>query len=164
MNRRSFFTLCAALCIAGIGLAEAQSAKVMVDDAYARVSRPGAPTGAAFMQLMNHGTEEDRLIAAASDVAERVEIHTHLMDANGVARMVEVEDGIAIPAGEAHALARGGDHVMFMGLNRTLETGDEISVTLTFEKAGEVVITIPVDNERTDAGVHSGHGHHGHDS
>ncbi len=45
-------------------------------------------------------------------------------------------------------LARGGDHVMFMGLNEVLTHGDTINVTLVFEKAGEVAVEIPVDLER----------------
>jgi hypothetical protein len=52
-------------------------------------------------------------------------------------------------------------HVMFLGLNRPLTQGDEVEVTLTFEQAGEVTVTIPVDNERMPAGM--GHGmQHGH--
>ena len=60
----------------------------------------------------------------------------------------EIEGGIEIPAGEMHMMKRGGDHVMFMGLTAPLEQGAEISVTLTFEKAGDVVIEVPVDLTR----------------
>ena len=122
--------------------------KLMIHDAYAR---SGAKTGAAFFHIMNHTDEDDRLIAAASDVAKRVELHTHIEDANGVMRMRELEAGITVPAGGMHMLKRGGDHVMFMGLEAPLEQGSTIDVTLTFEKAGEIVVEIPVDNERKDA-------------
>ena len=125
----------------------AQSA-IEVQDPYARTSRPNAPSGAAFMVLKNTSDQADRLLSAQSDVAQRVELHTHKMNSNGVAQMQEVEGGIEIPAGGEHALKRGGDHVMFMGLSRDLKDGDSVSVTLTFEKAGEVVIEIPVDLDR----------------
>ena len=82
-----------------------------------------------------------------------VELHTHLEDANGVMRMVEVEDGIAVPAGETHALKRGGDHVMFMGLNQPFVDGETITVTLTFEQAGDMTVEIPIDLERMDHGM-----------
>ena len=121
---------------------------IMIKDAYARSSTPSSPKGAAFMMLMNHTDSDDRLIAASSDVAGRVELHTHTEDANGVMRMSEIEGGIEIAAGEMHAMKRGGDHVMFMGLNAPLEQGTEITVTLTFEKAGEVEVSIPVDHTR----------------
>ena len=70
------------------------------------------------------------------------------------------EDGFEIPADATHMLQRGGDHVMFMGLNRDLAQGDMVAVTLTFEKAGEVEVQIPVDLERKAA--HGGHGHGNH--
>jgi len=63
-------------------------------------------------------------------------------------RMVEVEEGFAVPAGGMHALKRGGDHVMFMGLTRPMEQGDTVNVTLIFEKAGRIEVEIPVDLER----------------
>ncbi len=157
-------SLLAGAFVLGLSLpVAAMDALIVIDDAYARTSRPNAPTGAAFMMLRNHAGEDDRLIAVASDVAERVELHTHLEDANGVMRMVEFEDGIAIPAGGTHALARGGDHVMFMGLKRDLVQGETITVTLTFENAGAMTVDIPIDNERKadGHGAHESHGGHG---
>lgn len=130
---------------------------IEIKDPYARTSRPNAPTGAAFMVLMNNGETEDRLIAAKSDIAKRVELHTHKEDGNGVMTMMEIE-AIVIPAGGTHAMKRGGDHVMFMGLNESLEQGDTVSVTLVFENAGEVQVEIPVDLDRKpDASAHGGH-------
>ena len=128
--------------------------KITVGDPYARASNTMA--GAAFMVLTNHGDEDDRLIGARSDIAQRVELHTHIENAEGVMRMVEVEDGFPIPAGEAHALKRGGDHVMFMGLNGPMVQDDKVTVTLTFEKAGDITVDIPVDLERKHS--HGGHG------
>lgn len=129
-----------------------------IDDPYARVSRPGAPTGAAFMSITNHGPEDDRLVAAESDIAARVELHTHISDDEGVMRMVHVEEGFPLPAGESLRLERGGRHVMFMGLNRDLSDGDTVAVTLVFEAAGPRVVEIPVDNARRPGGAMEGHG------
>jgi copper(I)-binding protein len=125
----------------------AAAAEMRVEDPYARAAGAMARSGAAFMQITNAGETDDRLVAAASDVAERVELHTHIMDGE-VMRMVEVEEGFAVPAGETISLQRGGMHVMFLGLTRALEQGDEIEVTLSFEGAGDMTVTIPVDNER----------------
>lgn len=121
---------------------------IMVKDAYVRSSTPSSVTGAAFLTLMNHSDADDRLIAVSSDVAARVELHTHKEDANGVMRMMEVEEGFAIPADGMHVLKRGGDHIMFMGLTAPLVQDAEITVTLTFEKAGEMQVTVPVDHAR----------------
>ena len=92
---------------------------VMVMDTYARVASKVAKSGAAFMMIHNHADQDARLIAAASDVAKRVELHTHIEE-DGVMKMTKLEDGMIIPAGGMHALKRGGDHVMFMGLTRSL--------------------------------------------
>ena len=129
-------------------------ADIDVVDAYARAASPTAKAGAAFMVIRNTGSEDDRLIAAASDIAARVELHTHKDMGEGVMKMMHVEEGFAVPAGDMHALARGGDHVMFMGLTRPMAQGDTVTVTLTLEKAGEVVVDIPVDLEREDMGGH----------
>ena len=59
----------------------AQDIKIV--DAYARASAMMSKSGAAFMVIENHGAADDRLVAAASDVAELVELHTHKEDANG---------------------------------------------------------------------------------
>lgn len=131
---------------------------IMVKDAYARSSTKNAKVGAAFMMVMNHGAEDDRLVAVKSDVAARVELHTHKENAEGVMQMLHVKEGFSIPAGEMHSLARGGDHVMFMGLKAPFEQGDMIPVTLVFEKAGDVQIEVPVDLERKpESGAHGGH-------
>jgi copper(I)-binding protein len=152
------FSLPAAASVAFLALAAPLFAGggVQVSDAYVRASGAMASSAAAFMVIEDHGTAGDRLIAAASDIAERVELHTHQSDANGVMRMVEVEEGFAIPPGGSHALARGGDHVMFLGLKQSLADGDVVSVTLTFEQQGDVVVEIPVDNARKPAMGHGG--------
>lgn len=138
----------AAIAATFLAATSAFAADIVIDEPYVRSSTPNSKTGAAFMTLMNNGDQDDRLIAARSDVAGRVELHTHIEDANGVMKMTEIEAGIPIAAGEAHAMKRGGDHVMFMGLTGPLEQGSEITVTLTFEKAGDVEVQIPVDHER----------------
>ncbi len=134
------FTLSA---LATLALTSAASAEMMVHDAYARASNKMA--GAAFMEIMNHSDQDDRLIDVRSDVAKKVQLHSHKEDADGVMKMIHVEEGFAIPAGATHLLQRGGDHVMFMGLSHELQDGEVIPVTLVFETAGEVVVEVTVD-------------------
>ncbi|MEM8576719.1 MAG: copper chaperone PCu(A)C [Pseudomonadota bacterium] len=153
-----------AALLAALPAAAIAESKIEIHDPYARVSRPGAPTGAAFMMIHNHGTTDDVLISAKADFSQMVELHTHIETGDGVMQMVEIEGGIPLPAGGEHAMVRGGDHVMFMGLSETLDQGEELTVTLVFEQAGEVEVTIPVDNERMDkhGGGHGGHDHSSH--
>ncbi|MEP5731757.1 MAG: copper chaperone PCu(A)C [Sulfitobacter sp.] len=136
---------------------------IAVQDPYMRSSTPSSVSGAAFLMLMNKGTQDDVLISASTDIAARVELHRHSEDDDGVMRMGEIEGGIALPAGEMHHLKRGGDHIMLMGLTRPLVQGEEITVTLTFEKAGDVLVQIPVDRDRKPSHDHEtkAHSHDG---
>lgn len=168
------FALAAAATLA-FTLPAAAESKIVIKDAYARVASKAAKAGAAFLEIHNMGDSDDRLIAVRTDFAAKSELHTHKDMGDGVMKMMHVEAGFAIPAGGSHALARGGDHLMFMGLNTRLEHGDEVQAVLVFEKAGEVELTIPVDLERKamhgdvhagykmDHGDHDKHDDHKHD-
>ena len=140
-------------CAAALAFAMPAFAEIMITDPYARAANTMA--GAAFMMIENTGEKDDRLIDARSDISRRVELHTHKDMGEGIMKMIHVEEGFVIPAGGMQALKRGGNHVMFMGLNQPMEQGGEITLTLIFEKAGEISLTIPVDLERKAM--------HGHD-
>lgn len=120
---------------------------ITVTDAYARFM-PGAMAGAAFMTIENTGDEDDQLVDAASDIAVKVELHTHKAGTDGTMQMIHVPEGFPIPAHGQHMLQRGGDHVMFMGLKDRPAEGATVHLTLTFEKAGTVEVDVPVDSAR----------------
>lgn len=153
-------TLLAAAFAVALPVAALADPQIEIVEPYARSSGMSAISGAAFMVLRNTGTTDDRLVAASSPVAERVELHTHIETEDGVMRMVEVEAGFAVPAGSEHPLARGGDHVMFLGITTPFEDGMTVPLTLTFENAGDVQIEVPVDLTR-GPGNQGGHGGHG---
>lgn len=154
-------TLFAAAAAVSFALPALAGSIITIEDSYARASGMKAMAGAAFMQIVNNGDEADQLIGAHSDIAKRIELHTHIETEGGVMQMREVEGGFAIPAGETYVLKRGGDHVMFMGLTRPMEHGSLITVTLIFEQAGEVVVEIPVDLERKPMAGGMSHGSDG---
>ena len=156
----SYRTRVLALATASLFALPAFADSIMVMDPYARAASPTAKAGAAFMTLHNMSGADDRLIAARTDAAKRVELHTHKETGDGVMQMMEVENGIPVAAGEMVHLKRGGLHVMLMGLTGPLEQGADVDVTLVFETAGEIDVRIPVDNERApEAGSHGGHDH-----
>ena len=153
--------IAAGIAVTLLGTAPLLAGDIEIKDAYVRSSTPSSKTAAAFLKLMNTGATDDRLIAATAEVSKRVELHTHKDAGNGVMQMTEIEGGIAVPAGGMHHLKRGGDHIMFMGLTAPLVQGEDITVTLTFEKAGEMEVSIPVDHARKpDHGAMD----HSHDS
>lgn len=155
----SFKSIVFAASAAALLAMPAFAAGIEVQDPYARSASAMASTGAAFMVITNTGGAADRLIGVSSDVAEKVELHTHKEDANGVMRMIHVEEGFDLPADGEIVMERGGHHVMFMGLKEPMAQGDMIDLTLVFEQAGEVAVQVPVDLERMpQAGAHGGHG------
>ena len=64
-------------------------------------------------------------------------------DGGGMMTMSPV-DQIPVPAGGTAVLEPGGFHIMMMGLAAPLEPGTTVEVTLTFENAGEVVVSADV--------------------
>lgn len=131
---------------------------VHINDPYARVNGGIGASGAIFLQIENHTDVDDRLLDVKSDVAAKVELHTHKASADGVMQMMHVPEGFPIAALQGHNLERGGDHVMLMGLNVDLKDGDMIPLTLIFEHAGAVQIDVPVDNARKPAKAMMKHG------
>lgn len=117
-------------------------AEIVVEPGEARISRPGAPSGAAFLTVTNTGDLADRLTGARTDAAEKAQLHTHVHE-DGVMKMLHVQDGFEIAAGESLALERGGDHVMLMGL-APLDPEGTLNLTLIFENAGEIEVELPV--------------------
>jgi|SRR5690625_944685 len=113
-----------------------------ISDAYARATPPGAAVGAVYFKLHNQDNQADRLLRADSPVAERTEIHTHTMT-DGVARMHEVP-AIELPPGEVVTFQPGGYHIMLIELTAPLTAGETLPLTLTFELAGEVSLTVPI--------------------
>lgn len=154
------------LIVSAPTVGHADDAAIRITEPFARVASSAARSGAAFMILENPNASDDRLVGVRSDVAERVELHTHLASGDGIMRMVEVPEGFIVPAQGAHALARGGDHVMFLGLTRPLQDGDQIALTLIFEKAGEISLMVPVAADGSVGAAPAAHGGamgHGHD-
>jgi len=153
--------LCLALIVMSAAPALAHDG-VHILSPYARSNGGLGANGAVFFTIKNHSGSAERLIGVSSDVAEKVEMHTHSETADGVMQMLAVPKGFAIDARMSHALDRGGDHIMLMGLTRALKDGDSFILTLTFEHAGVVIIKVPVDNARKSGAagrVHSGKDH-----
>jgi uncharacterized protein YcnI/copper(I)-binding protein len=114
-------------------------------------------SGAVYLVIENHGDSDDRLVTVSSPIAARAEVHEMTVE-NDVMRMAAVEGGLVVPAHGTVTLAPGGQHVMLMGLAGPLQHGTTFPLTLGFERAGEVTVTVPV----LAAGADSLGGEHDH--
>jgi len=100
-------------------------------------------TGVVYVTITNDGDEDDVLLGATTDRAEVVEVHDMQVTDN-VARMVPHDGPLVIPAGETVTLEPAGLHLMLMNLTEDNNAGDVFEITLTFERAGEVTLQVPV--------------------
>ncbi len=136
----------------------ALAADIRIEDAWARASLGQARNGAAYMIVHATGAQPDRLVAATSPVAGKVELHNHIMVGN-VAQMRPV-DAIEVVPGSPTVLQPGGLHVMLLDLRGPLQAGQSFPVTLRFERAGEVQIQVEIRPARPGhAPAHGGHMH-----
>jgi periplasmic copper chaperone A len=119
------------------------NASITVEKPWARATPAGAKTGAVYMTLDNKSGAADRLTGASSDVADKLQIHEMKVE-NGVMQMREIAGGLSIPAGGSVVLKPGSYHVMLIGLKKPLTAGEKFPLTLTFEKVGNVSVTVPV--------------------
>lgn len=147
------------------GLSHAGGYKVgqlEVSAPWARASAGRAKTGGAFIaSITNHGGSMDRLVGVQSSVAQRTEIHRSMME-DGIMKMRRVQ-GIDVPAGGSVALKPGGYHVMFMGLRQPFKKGESFPLTLVFEKAGKVDVSVKIQGVRSmgKSGMHGNMMHDG---
>ncbi len=162
-----FFSVAIALMLLVAAPAQAGDAHkhggLMVKDVWSRATP--ARNGVAYMTVFNHGAGMDRLVAVESDVAKKVELHTHSMK-DGVMRMRRIS-AIEVHPGEPAVLAPGGNHVMLMGLHKSLKEGQTFTVNLIFEKAGKIAVEVAVrkagamGHGNPKKGGHSGGHKHG---
>ena len=142
--------LAAAAGLAMFAVTSARAADIAIEQPWARAAQQGG-VGAAFMRIENHGAAADRLVSASSPLARTVELHTTIRDGD-VMRMRPV-DVIEVPAHGTVQLQPGSLHIMLIGLQRPLAQGEQVPLTLTFERAGPVPVNLHVQA----AGAMQGH-------
>ena len=154
MNTKTIRAALVALTLLGGGLggtalptiaaaADVTVGTLTITGGFTRATLPNAPVGGGYLTIVNTGAEADRLVSAASPVADVVQLHQMKMEGN-VMKMGELADGIEVPAGGTVTLAPGGMHIMFMKLKQPFVEGTAVPLTLTFEKAGSVDVELSV--------------------
>ena len=123
----------------------ALASDIMVMDPRAAASlTPNARTGAVYLMLMNHGATTDALLKVTSPAADMAMAHQTLEE-DGVMKMREITR-LELPPQATFAMAPGGSHIMLVGLKAPLKEGNSLSLVLTFERAGEITVDVPIVN------------------
>jgi copper(I)-binding protein len=136
------------------GVAAAHEIKfgdLVISHPWARQSPASAKVAAGFLTITNNGTADDRLVKATAEITPVVQLHDMKM-VGEVMKMVELPEGIPIPAGTTIALKPKSLHIMFMDVETQPSAGDIFKGSLTFEKAGTVEVEFEVKD--ASAGTH----------
>lgn len=126
--------------------ANAESVKagdLVISQPWARATPTGAKVGGGYLTIENKGAVADKLVGGSTNVASKLEVHQMSMS-NGVMKMHPVEGGLTIGPGQTVKLAPGGYHLMMFDLKQPLKQGEKVPVTLEFEKAGKVAVSLDV--------------------
>jgi periplasmic copper chaperone A len=134
--------------------AEAPAGRLEIRDAWAAPTPGGVTVSAGYLTIMNGASEADRLISVASPRAGRVEVHEMVM--SGDVMQMRPAASLEIAAGAEINLAPGGLHLMFYEITAPFAEGEDVPVTLTFERAGAVDVSLPVRRPAAE----SSHGAH----
>ncbi|MBE0411126.1 MAG: copper chaperone PCu(A)C [Anaerolineales bacterium] len=122
----------------------AQTQQIQIKEPWARPGLAGG-NSAVYFVIDNPTTQDDTLISASSDAALHVEIHLSTHDEHGTA-MMKPQESVDIPANSTVEFAPGGLHVMLISLVDDLLLGDEVNLTLSFEKNGEINVEVIIEN------------------
>lgn len=145
MQFSRLLTLITALAISPFAFAhDYKIGNLQVEHAVARPSFPGQPSGAAYLSIENKGKDADKLMSVSTPVAKSAQIHTMSMEGN-VMKMREVEGIELKPSSKTVMQAGSGYHIMLVGLKHPLKVGDHFPLTLVFEKAGKLNVTVSVE-------------------
>jgi hypothetical protein len=138
-----FAALIAGVLATSVRAEDVKAGGLVISQAWTRATPGGARIGGGFLTIENKGNAPDKLIGASADGAGKIEVH-EMTTTDGVMKMRPVEGGLTIDPGKIVKLAPGGYHLMMMDLKAPLKQGDKLPVTLQFEKAGKVAVTLDV--------------------
>jgi copper(I)-binding protein len=136
---------------------EVKAGDLVITQSWARATPGGAKVGGGYLTIENKGSAPDRLIGGSADIADKVQVHEMAMN-NGVMTMRPLDKGLTIDPGKTVKLAPGGYHLMLFDLKSPLKQGDKLPVTLEFEKAGKVKLTLDVQGVGAQAPAGAGSG------
>jgi len=128
-------------------------ADIIVEDAWVRLPPPVADTAAAYMTIKNSGDKDVEITGIKTDIAENPEFHS--MDMNGEMMQMKKMEQVIVPAHGGISFSPNGNHLMLIGLTRTLKAGDHIMITLQTADGESITVHAEVRDMR---GGHKMHG------
>jgi copper(I)-binding protein len=116
---------------------------LVIHQPWTRATPGGAQVAGGYLTVVNKGSTLDRLVGGSLAAAEAFGLHEMTSD-GGVMRM-RPTGPLDIPPGGSLTLSPSGKHIMFTGLRRGLQEGEQVGGTLVFEHAGTVPVRFTVE-------------------
>jgi copper(I)-binding protein len=135
---------------------DVKAGDLVISQAWSRATPGGAKVAGGFLTIENKGTAPDKLVSVSADIAGKADVH-EMATENGVMKMRPLEKGLTIEPGKTVKLAPGGYHLMLQDLKGPFKEGEKVPVTLTFEKAGKVSVSLDVQGVGAKAPGDGGH-------
>ncbi len=143
--------LLSATALLAVAAMPAFAGSISVSDAVAHIEEDAehGNTIEIFMNVTNSGGDMDRIFAVRSKLAGegRIAGGGSKLDDHGDHEDHMLATSIDLPAGATPSLNEDGSHIELADLKRTPLIGDEIKITLFFEQAGRVNLTVTVAAE-----------------
>lgn len=130
------------------------TAAVSATDAWCRPSPNGAKAGGCYVTLT--AATDDRLTGGSTPRAGSLQVH-EMKTENGMMKMAELTAGLPLPAGQAVALAPGGNHLMLIGLTAPLVAGETVPLTFQFASAPTITVQAQVRQPAMEGMDHAAH-------
>ena len=150
--------LAAALFTSATQAEEVKAGDLVISQAWSRATPNGAKIAGGYLTIENKGSAPDRLVGGSGDIAARIEVH-EMATKDGVMTMRPLDQGLTIEPGKTVKLAPGGYHLMMFDLKGPFKQGDKVPVTLQFEKAGKVTLSLDVQGVGAQAPADASGGH-----
>ncbi len=136
MSFRAIATRTAATAAFVLTAAFAAAQTVTVHDAWVREPMGGRNVTGAFAVVENTGTTPKSIVAASSDISDKVELH-EMKNEGGKMSMSPVKK-MDVPAKGKLELKPGSFHVMLFDVKKKIADGEKISLTFTFDDGSKV--------------------------
>ena len=118
--------------------------ELYVGGAWARPT-PAGGLAAVYFLLGNGTSQADALLSASTQAARVTEMHRSMsMGDESDAMMMTPIDRVDLAAGQQVAFEPGGYHLMLFDLQQDLVEGDQFTLIMHFEQAGELEVDVKV--------------------
>lgn len=112
------------------------SNRLELRDIWVRAGSQGA-NSAGYLEIRNGTQSQDTLQSVQVKEVNRSEVHESYTTDDGLSGMRPAEN-LVIPPRNTLKLEPGSFHLMLMGLERDLQPGDSLMITLHFARAGAI--------------------------